>query len=259
MRIEVNEQGAHLCSWTVENEEQLFLSRDAIFETGVAIRGGVPVCFPQFAAFGPGQKHGFARNLTWTLLDKQNDALVFRLDSSSLAEQQSKSDWSQPFELTFTLQITHRKLAMSLLIANSGTEAFDFGAALHTYFRTQDVRQSKLTGLTGFSCWDNGTDFHTRYQDDGAELVVSAPIDRVYFNVNKDLELSEGSCTKRISKTGFEDVVVWNPWREGAADLKDMRDDEYLNMLCIEAANVERRVTLEAGQTWQGEQIIELL
>ena len=43
-------------------QELIFVSKKAVFKPPKAIRGGVPVCFPQFGGFGPLQQHGFARN-----------------------------------------------------------------------------------------------------------------------------------------------------------------------------------------------------
>lgn len=44
----------------------LFISSKAIFQEGKAIRGGIPVIFPQFGP-GPLPQHGFARNMKWNL------------------------------------------------------------------------------------------------------------------------------------------------------------------------------------------------
>ena len=59
-------QGAHLLSWKPAGEEEvLWLSNNTPFKQGVALRGGVPICWPWF---GPSAQqglpsHGFARNL----------------------------------------------------------------------------------------------------------------------------------------------------------------------------------------------------
>lgn len=60
---EVFLHGAHVTSWkSASGQERLFVSKQALFQPPKAIRGGVPVCFPQFGALGPLGQHGFARN-----------------------------------------------------------------------------------------------------------------------------------------------------------------------------------------------------
>ena len=69
-------QGAHLLSWKPAGEEEvLWLSNNTPFKQGVALRGGVPICWPWF---GPSAQqglpsHGFARNLPWTLEGHDED------------------------------------------------------------------------------------------------------------------------------------------------------------------------------------------
>ena len=62
--------GAHLASWqTSDGEEQLFVSSTAEYGGGKAIRGGVPICWPQFADRGSGPKHGVCRaSAEWTVV-----------------------------------------------------------------------------------------------------------------------------------------------------------------------------------------------
>src|SRR5438270_10896601 len=68
-RVEVYTHGAHLTSWKpASGEERLFLSSRSSFTPDSAIRGGVPVIFPQFSAMGPLPKHGFARVSEWELV-----------------------------------------------------------------------------------------------------------------------------------------------------------------------------------------------
>ena len=58
----VHHNGAHLVSWQpAGHAEQLFLSAASDFGHGVAIRGGVPIVFPQFSDYGPLGRHGFVR------------------------------------------------------------------------------------------------------------------------------------------------------------------------------------------------------
>ena len=61
--------GAHLTSWITGGRENLFVSSKAEYGNGKAVRGGVPICWPQFAAKGPYTKHGFCRNSAeWTVV-----------------------------------------------------------------------------------------------------------------------------------------------------------------------------------------------
>ena len=59
--------GAHLTSYkTSQGKELLFLSRDAILDGSKAIRGGIPLCFPQFGQPDKSMpQHGFLRNNYW--------------------------------------------------------------------------------------------------------------------------------------------------------------------------------------------------
>lgn len=54
----------------------------------------------------------------------------------------------------------------------------------------------------------------------------------------------------------MNEVVVWNPW----VDAKNIGDfaplDGYKNMICVEAGTVKGWQKLEAGETWEGAQVI---
>ena len=48
----VARHGGHVVSWrTADGLERLFVSDRATIAAGAAIRGGIPVCFPQFAGW----------------------------------------------------------------------------------------------------------------------------------------------------------------------------------------------------------------
>ena len=61
--------GATLLSWKVNEYggEQMFVSKLSYFDNIQAIRGGIPIVFPQFALNGKMPLHGFARVLPWKI------------------------------------------------------------------------------------------------------------------------------------------------------------------------------------------------
>lgn len=62
-----------------------------------------------------------------------------------------------------------------------------------------------------------------------------------------------------LEQTGFEDVVMWNPWSARAGRLKDFGNEEYKEMLCLEAANASLytqgdSVQIPGGGEWSAGQ-----
>ncbi|KAF3646454.1 hypothetical protein FXO38_19176 [Capsicum annuum] len=61
-------QGGQVVSWKNERrEEMLFRSNKTLWKPPKAIRGGIPISFPQFGTFGSLERHAFARNRVWSL------------------------------------------------------------------------------------------------------------------------------------------------------------------------------------------------
>jgi len=54
-------------------------------------------------------------------------------------------------------------------------------------------------------------------------------------------------------------TVVWNPGAGKCAQLKDMPEDGWQHMLCVEAAQVYEPVTIAPGDFWQGAQRLRVL
>lgn len=251
-------QGAHITSWIPSEAlgEQMFVAQQSEFSAGKVIRGGVPVCFPQFAAFGPGAKHGFARNMDWQvkIISDDHTRVVFSLVDNA----QTRDLWPHEFELLLTVTLEPSKLVMALTVNNTGDSAFDFSGALHTYFAVSQYTNVQVSDFSGITYWDNGTDLSVREKAKDGVLSLDGALDRVYFDAPNTLILDDGTLIKEISKQGFTDVVVWNPGPEGAKGLKDMGDDEFHSMLCIEAAIVDKPIQLAAGEFWSGIQAVEV-
>ena len=53
----------------------------------------------------------------------------------------------------------------------------------------------------------------------------------------------------RTEKKNSLTTVVWNPWQEGAKALADLGDEEWQQMVCVEASNIlANAVGLAAGE-----------
>ncbi len=254
--------GGHVVSWILaDGEEQLYLSPRSAFATGQAIRGGVPVIFPQFSGRGPLLRHGFARVSLWQVLRQDggaNHALaVLRLTDTP----DTRAFWPPAFVLELSVQVGAGELVMTLSCENTGTEAIRFSAALHTYLRTSVIDRTWLDGLGGHRYHD-AVDGIAKVQGPGP-LHPEGEVDHVYAGVARDLKMhDQGGGQDRhvlIRQRGFEDVVVWNPGPLRCAALTDMASDGWRHMLCVEAARVDRPVELQPGEVWTGVQTLRSL
>ena len=54
-------------------------------------------------------------------------------------------------------------------------------------------------------------------------------------------------------------IVVWNPWIEKAKGMADFDDEEYHNMICVEAGSVVDWVALAGGDTWTAGQTLTVI
>ncbi|MBP6132709.1 D-hexose-6-phosphate mutarotase [Thauera sp.] len=251
--------GAQVLSWAPPGgEERLYLSPKAVFDGHSAVRGGIPVCFPQFADLGPLPAHGFARNRRWSLTTERSGK-DFALAGLTLADDEAtRALWPYAFSAELSILIEDSRLDLELEITNTGDEAFEFTAALHTYLAVREVEESRIEGLHGFSYRDK-TDADRIQRDSGDALVIESETDRVYHEVNRPLLLREYHRSLGVNADGFPDVVVWNPWIERSAAIADLPDDGFRRMLCIEAAAARQPVRVQPGESWWGRQTLVAL
>jgi glucose-6-phosphate 1-epimerase len=254
---EVHRHGAHVTSWRPAGDtaDRLYLSARSEFGESAAIRGGVPVIFPQFAAEGPLPRHGFARTSLWSLggigrtADGAAEADFVLRDSAA-----TRAIWDHAFKAVLTVSVVARRLAITLRVENAGEQPLSFTAALHTYLRVHDVTESGIHGLRGTQYRVSGD--RALLVDDADPLVLPDFLDRVYVDAPRRLELREPDRAMTIEAEGFRDAVIWNPGRERAAALHDLAPGDESRFVCIEAAAVQTPVTLAAGGRWTGTQTL---
>jgi glucose-6-phosphate 1-epimerase len=252
----IADHGAHLLSWKLaDGQDVLYLSERSKYGAGDAIRGGVPVIFPQFGERGNGKRHGFARVCEWQLqssgVEGEHAVARYRLD----AEHAAAFGWGHDFELYYEIAFNTKELTLTLDVHNRGDAPMTFNAALHTYLRVADIDAVEIFGLQHAGYIDQVQGGVQATQDD-AMLTVGGEIDRIYLDVQKPLILSCRQRSLSVRKQGFADVVVWNPWADKAAQLSDMTADDYRAFVCVEAGAIGDAITLQPGETWRGVQSI---
>ena len=227
-------QGAHLLSWKPQGEDEaLWLSGNTPFKNGVALRGGVPICWPWF---GPAAQqglpaHGFARNLAWTLKAHNEDdkgvVLTFELHSSEASRQY----W--PHDLTL---FARYKLGKTCEIELEAHGDFETTSALHTYFNVGDIHAVKVSGL-GDRFIDKVNNAQEDALTDGVQTFPDRT-DRVYLNPEACSVIHDSALNRTIEVIHHHhtNVVAWNPGPALSASMTDMPDDGYKTFVCVESA-----------------------
>jgi glucose-6-phosphate 1-epimerase len=250
----VSLQGAQLLSWIpAGGQERLYLSEASDFSGIRPIRGGVPICFPQFSNQGNLPKHGLVRGLPWQWItqDASADEVSVTLGLRDSAD--SRQRWPHAFSLRLTLRLAASSLSIELDVENTGTEVVSFTSALHTYLRVDEIGAVRIDGLGEIAYRDAANGNVERVQR-GEALVIDGELDRVYHAAPDTIVLRELQRALRIKSAGFAETVVWNPGPEKCAALADMPAGGYAQMVCIEAACADVNIALAPGARWQGEQ-----
>ncbi len=253
-RLRFCAHGGHVLGWVpAGGVERLWLSRDTGCGPGTAIRGGVPVVWPQFAERGDGPRHGVARDRAWSLLDEgtgEDGVARARLELRSDAA--TRALFPHPFTLSLDVEASGAQLVMTLAARNDGVDDLSFTAALHTYLRVSSTAAATVLGLEGRTAHDNTSGGQTRL---GAVLSPVGPLDLAV-----DVDGAEGSQVRlvdpdlgdvRLQADGFDARVVWNPGAQAAPG--DVHAGGEAEFVCLEPALLTPQV-LPAGATWTGRQ-----
>ena len=227
-------QGAHLFSWQPAQNQQdvLWLSEIEPFETGTAIRGGVPICYPWFGNAGT-PAHGFARTSLWQLSDYEirtdKVRLVFSLFSAlNIVLAKVEMQFSEQCELRFT---------------HYGDSAMkNVQVALHSYFNVADINHTQIANLPT-ECFNSLSQ---------SQEVVPSPrairenVDCIYTAPQQPTEVHDIGNHRIINVEHLNagNVVLWNPWHKTTSN---MTENGYQTMVCVETARIDEY--LQTGET----------
>jgi glucose-6-phosphate 1-epimerase len=231
----------------------LFLSERAVYQTGKAIRGGVPICWPWF---GPDPKglglpnHGFARTTAWQLTGTE------RLDDGGVLVElvlrdtpDTRALWPRAFCLKLRVRIG-QQLRLELSTHNTGDSAFAITQALHSYLAVGDIAHTQLLGLAGTRFLDNAAGAQGAERQQVGEVEFEGEVDRIYQLAPPKLTLVDNHLQRQIHirAEGSRTAVVWNPGDTVAARLSDLAPGDHRRFVCVETANAgDEVVTLAPG------------
>jgi len=259
------------------------VSRDAIHDGSKAIRGGIPLVFPQFGQ--PDQsmpQHGFLRTNFWrcdeaSAYDHESEAgITYSLELVNVKNSRGGIwDENTKFDCKciYGVKISGNKMTTTLEIHNTGCEPFSFQTLQHTYLMVegraaQDPAQCYVNGLEGYVVSDKIT--NQEYLWESKPVTIPDNVDRVY-SPSAGKEVLDvvvgigGNKTLRLTASGTLNgtltpvsCVVWNPYKEKAATMSDFGDDQYVDMICVEPGLLDGAV-LEPSQAASLTQIIEIM
>jgi len=232
------------------HKDVLWVSDDAHYQSGKAIRGGIPLCWPWFGANDKpnqgvnGGNHGFARQLLWQVstitADKDNVVLTL-----VLAGEKQHPLWPNAYKLVQTL-VFGKSFKQTLSMSNLSSEDAQYSAALHSYFSVSNPEHVAIDALTGVSFDDKLTATSSIQQ---SSVSCVGEIDREYHS-SEQMSIVDNEWQRKIevSSSNCQQWVLWNPGTQLANTMADVHAGGEHEYVCLEAANTKWQ-TLPAGKT----------
>ncbi len=239
-------QGAQITEFTPTGKKPLlWVSQQEDYQEGKGVRGGIPICWPWF---GVSQHegwptHGVARTGLWRAEQVKEEENSIYISLSLPMNQIDEKYWPHKTKLLVEF-ILSTSLEVRLTTTNLDNETLNFTQALHTYFPTPAIEETKVDGLQGSKYIEFGEGPFEQH-----DLVSFArETDMVYTQAQDTQRIITPDGIIEVSRENSRSCVLWNPWIDKSKRLSNFADDEYHVMLCLEAANVlEDSVELAPG------------
>ncbi|GAA4383301.1 hypothetical protein AB0I45_05615 [Brevibacterium sp. NPDC049920] len=214
--------------------DTLFTSSLARFDTGAAIRGGIPVCWPWFGPASTPQ-HGWARLHTW-------DVEALAVDGTGAEVRLGFSHRGAAAGLTVRLgdglsvELAHRADPVPETTTGAPLRAAQapgatpappeppVTAALHAYFAVGDAQRTEIAGVT---------DRTLHVPAEGIDSVF--PLAGTAGTADHRIVITDPALGRRLTvTTNATDAVVWNP----AQQLGDTTARAHHGFVCVEPARI---------------------
>jgi glucose-6-phosphate 1-epimerase len=234
--------GGQVLTWQPNEQHPIFwLSKDAIYQSGKSIRGGIPLCWPWFGAYDFAGKsdntknHGFARQSMWQLENIEITAkgvyISVVLQGKNLAPL-----WPHAFKLTQQL-FFGEQFKQTLVMKNNSAKAINYNCALHSYFQVSSPKNISIPTLAHSDFYDKLT---AKNEIGQAKVSCIGAIDRIYHS-SKTMQIFDENWQRiiNISTENTQQWVLWNPGKKSAEAMVDVHQHGESEYICLEAANTD--------------------
>jgi glucose-6-phosphate 1-epimerase len=238
-----------------QTQDLMFVSTQAFYQTGKAIKGGTPICWPWFGN-DPEEKgrssHGFVRNRLWQMrevVSTQDGAT--KIIMGLVDTDETRKIWDYSFDLAIAITVGS-SLTIELITRNTGNKPFSITQAMHTYFRIGDINQVQVLGLEAKDYIDKVDGGKQKTQS--GIVTFSEECDRIYLNVPSELVINDAAGDRKIkiTTTNSNTAIVWNPGSVVSAKMADLGDLDYQHFVCVETANAANEIIeISAGSEYQ--------
>ncbi|MFT5760375.1 MAG: glucose-6-phosphate 1-epimerase [Alteromonadaceae bacterium] len=243
--------GGQVLTWQPIGQQPIFwVSDNAQYVKGKAIRGGIPLCWPWFGPYKEGGNHGFARQQMWTLSETLITAENITLVLTWRGENQHEL-WTTPSELKQEL-VFGEQFSQRFFMTNLSDHPVKYTGALHSYFAVSAPENITIEPLSTAPFNDKLTDTFVEAQ---ALTNCVGPIDRIYHS-NQRVKMVDSKWQRiiEIESQHCQQWVLWNPGKKGAALMTDVAINGEQQFVCLEAANTQwqeipAQSTVEMSQT----------
>lgn len=244
--------GGHLMTYQIHGGQPLlWVSPNASYIPGKAMRGGIPICWPWFGAHpeDPQGKpmHGLVRTMLWSVVGTRalpDGSTELRMRVSDTPE--TLAVWPHPFELEVIATFGPR-LRIEWVARNPGSLPYQYTGAFHPYFPVGDVGSVSIYGLEGLDYLDKVQDFQRQTQP--GVVKINGLTDRIYLDTTSEVGIEDPILHRRIhiAKQNSRTTVVWNPDVQDEK-MADVGQGQHRYFVCVEAANaVNDIVTVPPG------------
>lgn len=130
------------------------------------------------------------------------------------ASDATRKIWDHDFELHLTVRLEADHLLTRLTAKNTGSKAWDFTGALHSYYGVSDVSKASIAGVQGATFVDKTKDPFETVPLPPAELGIEKFLEGVLPDLKGPVSVSDKGRRVRTSIThtkGWSDYILWAP------------------------------------------------